>query len=378
MKIFSVVLIAVAAGSVAACGTAATVTASPAAVPAGQPGASPPPSAACLTAGHCTVEQQQQVATSEGITNPGGLNGCLVTGDCTAAEQKGIAAGTSAGDSSGQLPAPTPASSCLLGANGADVEVGIGNPTQSCAQWTTNLASNGMAWYPISQMVPLGQNGTADGETMEQACDLTDGTQELYVEDAGGQSDGDNICSTEEQNGWTPESPPGALAQQAQQQQQAQASASAQASTSAAAQAQAAQQQDDVTAVNSDGQTLAGDISKYDSDVSTAKSALATVQGEPLCSGGTSDQQTYDDAQNVYDDAQPVYDDEGQMSTDLTAMQSDWTKMVSDWGGSVPSGVSQAEATMKAAEAINPGAYGESAAIQSAATTIQTNTGSCS
>jgi hypothetical protein len=223
MKIIAVVLIAVVAGTVAACGTASTVTvaASPAVVPAGQPGASPPPSAACLTAGNCTVSQQQQVATSEGITNPGGLNGCLVTGDCTASQQKGIAAGISAGDSSGQLPAPTLASSCLLGANGEDVEVGVGNPTVSCAQWITNLAVGGLNWYPINSMVPPGQVGTAaNQEIMQQACDLTDGTQELYVEDGGFQVNGDDICSTEEQNGWTPESPPGPLAQQAQQQAQ--------------------------------------------------------------------------------------------------------------------------------------------------------------
>jgi hypothetical protein len=33
---------------------------------------------------------------------------------------------------------------------------------------------------------------------MEQACDLTDGEQELYVEDAGGQTYWDDICSGEE------------------------------------------------------------------------------------------------------------------------------------------------------------------------------------
>jgi hypothetical protein len=120
---------------------------------------------------------------------------------------------------------------CLLGANGADVEVGIGNPAGSCSQWIQNLAGNGLVWSPISQMIPPGQPGSADQETMAQACDLTDGTQELYVEDAGGQSYGNGICNQEERNGWTPESSPGplaALTQQAgQQQAQAQASASA-------------------------------------------------------------------------------------------------------------------------------------------------------
>jgi hypothetical protein len=101
---------------------------------------------------------------------------------------------------------------CFLGANGADVEVGIGSPTASCDRWIQDLAGSGLAWYPISQMAPPGSGGAADGESMQQACDLTDGTQELYVEDAGGQSYGDSICSQEEQNGWTPESPPGPLA----------------------------------------------------------------------------------------------------------------------------------------------------------------------
>ena len=116
-----------------------------------------------------------------------------------------IVAGTAAGCSSAGSPSPgqggaspagqeAPASvgsgDCLLGANGADVEVGIGNPTVPCAQWITNLAGDGLVWYSIGQMALPGLAGGADQETMGVACDLTDGTQELYVEDAGGMSYG--------------------------------------------------------------------------------------------------------------------------------------------------------------------------------------------
>ena len=80
----------------------------------------------------------------------------------------------------------------------------------------------------------------ADGDTYQEACDLTaNGGEELYVEDAGGMSYGDSICSSEESNGWAPESTPGPLALQAQQdgEQQAAVSASASAATASAAQA---------------------------------------------------------------------------------------------------------------------------------------------
>lgn len=74
---------------------------------------------------------------------------------------------------------------CLLGANGADVEAGIADPTVACSRWIQNLAGNGLVWYPISQMVVPGSGGAADGEAMQEACDVTDGTQELYVEEFG-------------------------------------------------------------------------------------------------------------------------------------------------------------------------------------------------
>jgi hypothetical protein len=42
------------------------------------------------------------------------------------------------------------AGDCLLDANGADVEVGIASPTQSCGTWITNLAGTGLVWGYIS------------------------------------------------------------------------------------------------------------------------------------------------------------------------------------------------------------------------------------
>lgn len=105
-----------AAALATACGSAAST-------PRGQPGASLPPSAACLSQGNCTAAQQAQVAAGMGVTNPAGLNGCLVAGDCTASEQQGLAQGTSAGDSSGQLPtsAPAPSSPATTGPGGLPV-----------------------------------------------------------------------------------------------------------------------------------------------------------------------------------------------------------------------------------------------------------------
>jgi hypothetical protein len=286
-------------------------------------------------------------------------------------------------------PADQGSGDCLFGANGADVEVGIGDPASSCAQWITDLAGSGLNWYDIPQMATPGSQGTADQETMGVACDLTDGTEELFVEDAGGMTYGNSICSSEERNGWTPESPAGPLesqAQGAQEAAQAQANAQAQASASAAAvqasasasAAQVAQVAQDVQSVNSDAQGVATAITTYNNDVKTAEAALAQVKTEPLCSNGSSDQQTYDDAQNVYDDGQTVYDDETQMADDLSQLQSAWSQMVSDNGGSVPSGVGQASAEMKAAESINPGANTESTAIQNAASNIQNATDNCS
>jgi hypothetical protein len=103
----------------------------------------------------------------------------------------------------------------MFGVFGADVEVGIANPTSSCSSWIHNLAGNGLAWYPINQLVKLGSRDIADTDTMAETCDLTDGTQELFVEDGGEMPYGDGTCTREEQDGWTAEATPGPLASQA-------------------------------------------------------------------------------------------------------------------------------------------------------------------
>jgi hypothetical protein len=130
---------------------------------------------------------------------------------------------------------------------------------------------------------------------------------------------GDSLCSSEEQNGWTPESSPGPLASEGQAAQQSAASA-AQASAAASASSQAAS---DDAQVRADTAGLNSAYAAWSADVASAQAALRRVQGEPLCSGGTTDQQTYDDAQNVYDDGQQVYDDEQAMSQDASSEQSD-------------------------------------------------------
>jgi hypothetical protein len=101
-----------------------------------------------------------------------------------------------------------------------------------------NLAGNGLAWIPINQLVKLRSRDSADSDTMAETCDLTDGTQELFVEDGGEMPYGAGTCTREEQEGWTPEATPGPLASQAQQAEPAAAQASASAA-SAAAQASA-------------------------------------------------------------------------------------------------------------------------------------------
>jgi hypothetical protein len=104
----------------------------------------------------------------------------------------------------------------MFGVFGADVEVGIANPTRSCSSWIQNLAGNGLAWVPINQLVKLGSPDTVDTDKMAETCDLTDGTQELFVEDGGEMPYGAGTCTKEEQDGWTAEATPGPLAQQAQ------------------------------------------------------------------------------------------------------------------------------------------------------------------
>jgi hypothetical protein len=78
------------------------------------------------------------------------------------------------------------------------------------------LAGNGLAWYPINQLVKLGSRDVADTDSMAETCDLTDGTQELFVEDGGEMPYGSGTCTKEEQDGWKAEATPGPLAQHAQ------------------------------------------------------------------------------------------------------------------------------------------------------------------
>jgi hypothetical protein len=293
-----------------------------------------------------------------------------------------------AAKTSASVTTPTPSASgaqgstagdCLLGANGADVEVGIANPTTLCGQWVTNLAGMGLTWNFISDLVSPGQPGTADQETMQQVCDLTSGGEELYVEDAGGQTYGNSICSQEEQNGWTPESSPGPLAalEQQAEQQQAQASASA---SSAAAQASASSQASaDDQQLDSDVSQLGKDYTSYEGDLATAQSAYKQVESEPLCSGGTSDQTTYDNAQNVYDDAQNIYDDESTLTSDISAVQSEISSLKSDESAA---GTTEYNSDISAAQAAvskpqTAVSADESSKIQNEATAIQTNTGNC-
>lgn len=248
----------------------------------------------------------------------------------------------------GNSPTPGPyagnpdSGDCMLGANGADVEVGIADPTVSCSQWIRNLAGDGLVWYPIGAMVLPGSPGTADQETMAQACDLTDGTQELYVEDAGGQIYGNSICSAEEQNGWTPEGSPGPLAVQAEQaaQRQAQAQASAssaseQASTDAAAEQQA---QNDVTtlegfSLSSDLTKLAGDLTQTSNDLAAEKTAAAAG---PNADGGDcynlDSNVDYDAQSNVEYDAQEDfgYDLRENLVPDLSSGRQDIRAVQSD------------------------------------------------
>lgn len=95
---------------------------------------------------------------------------------------------------------------CIFGATGHDVEVQFTDDSTPCATQEAALASDGLSWYPISQLATVGSNGSADGETMGIACVLhgTNGVSVMTVMDAGGMFYGTQICSTDEQAGnWT-------------------------------------------------------------------------------------------------------------------------------------------------------------------------------
>lgn len=309
---------------------------------------------------------------------------------CSAAPAIHTAGNANTAGSQASTTAPSDSGDCLFGANSANVEVGIANPTQSCSAWVQDLAGSGLAWYPISSLAVPGSQG--DGETMQEACDLTaNGGEELYVLDSGGMTYGDSICSSEEQNGWSPEGTPGPLAAQEQAQAQANAdvsasAAAAQASASASsasvqaqASAVAALRSSDAT-LNDDASALNRDYTSWSADVATANSAYASVKTEPLCSGGTSDQNTYDDAQNVYDDGATVYSDESNLTGDINNVNGDITSLrnaesaAGDYSDNPDITTAQA-AVSKAQAAVNAN---DSNTIQSEATAVQTATDNCS
>jgi hypothetical protein len=253
---------------------------------------------------------------------------------------------TPAGNGSPAVTQPDASGDCLLGANGADVQVGIADPTSSCNQWIQNLAGTGLNWYPVTSLVLPGDAGTSDGETMQQACDLTNGTEELFVVDAGGQSYGDSICSQEEQNGWTPESTPGPLASDAQQgeQQQAQASASAAAAQASAAasasQASANQQQEqnaqgDVSTLTQDA-NLSGDVSSVTGDVQSTDGDLATTRSDASQGNGDSctnaSSTVYNDAAStVYNDVlSTLFNDVNTVASDISKVRGDISTVKGD------------------------------------------------
>jgi len=234
----------------------------------------------------------------------------------------GAASSNPAANSSPPSSAPSPVSGdsgdCLFGANGADVQVGIANPTQSCSQWVKDLAGAGLVWYPITAMAAPGSPGAADEETMQETCDLSHGTQEPYVEDAGGMSYGNDICNGEEQNGWTPEGGPGPLAIQAQQAEQAQASASASASQASANadQEQTAQEQVtslDDTSFSGDLSSLAGDVQGTNNDLSALRNDAASGNGDQCINASTT----------VYNDVlTTVANDAGSLARDISTARS--------------------------------------------------------
>jgi hypothetical protein len=259
----------------------------------------------------------------------------------------------------------TSSGECMFGANGADVQVGIATPSSSCSSWIKALAGDGLVWYPISQMTVPGSQGTADGDMVAEVCDLTDGTQELYVQDGGSAFYGNGICNQEEQNGWTPEGTPGPLAsdaQQAQQQQeQAQASASAAASQAAAHQQQEQNAQDDVSTLTQDTD-FSGDVSSLTSDVQSEDSDLASERSDAANGNGD---QCINASTTVYNDAATtVYND------DLTTVYNDSLTIANDISG-VRKDISTVQADQAALQSNGlPATPGASAAISAAQAAI--------
>jgi hypothetical protein len=113
-----------------------------------------------------------------------------------------LAAGCGTASGSPPAAAPPPAT-CTLGAQGADVQVQITNSVP-CGQDIQALAGDGQSWYLLSHLASPGSPGQADSETMYQVCQLHKDGSTMTVMDAGGAYWGGQICSGEEQGGWTP------------------------------------------------------------------------------------------------------------------------------------------------------------------------------
>jgi hypothetical protein len=96
-------------------------------------------------------------------------------------------------------------STCAYGATGYDVQVQVTN--SSCSRVVQALASFGLNWYVLYRLSDPGTPGEADGETMGVTCSLAKGASVMTVEDAGGMIYGNQICSSEEQDGWAPVPP---------------------------------------------------------------------------------------------------------------------------------------------------------------------------
>jgi len=139
------------------------------------------------------------------------LNKALAAAGIFALAAGALLAGCSSSPSSTSSALASSPSECLFGVFEADVEVGIAHRTRSCASWMHSLVGRGITWYPINQMVKIGSpdDVDTDTDTMGETCDLTDGTQELFVEDGGEMPYGDGMCTKEEQAGWKPEAKPG-------------------------------------------------------------------------------------------------------------------------------------------------------------------------
>lgn len=93
-------------------------------------------------------------------------------------------------------PAPPAAYSCVLGAEGTDVNVQVSGPDAECGTWITALAGNGLNWEPAATAAP----------DVRLACRLASAGTVLTVMDSGQMLYGDDVCSQEEKNGWEPAS----------------------------------------------------------------------------------------------------------------------------------------------------------------------------